>query len=215
MRGVFRQQDKMDSEIQDATFDGSFSYVEMNKNRDTIKTMYSKRHIYTKGYNKQKSEYWEIIKDGKKLSGEEMKKEMKQSRGDMNTKLPFASPYRNNYSFSYLGEEYYNNMAVWKIGYKPNKKGKDMLQGFAYILKNDSNVVQYQFTPVGLPFVLKNFNIVLDYSKTDKYWVPTKFYLQMEIDVKVIFSLAHKFIVMQEYYTNYKFNNGLSDEMFK
>jgi hypothetical protein len=215
LNGVFRQQDKMDNEIQDAIFDGNFSYIEMNKKGDTIKSMYAKRRVYTKGYDRQKSEYLEIVENGKNLSGEEMKKAMKQSRGDMKTKLPFALPYRNFYNFTYLGEEYYNNTAVWKIGYKPKKKGKDLIQGFGYVLKSDSCVVQYQFTPVGLPFVLKNFSIQLDYSKNDKYWVPTRFYLQMEINVKVIFSLAHKFIKMHEYYTNYKFNNGLGDEMFK
>lgn len=215
LQGVFRTQDKMESEIKDAIFDGNFSYIEMNNKGDTIKTIYSKRRVFTKGNDKQKSEYLEIIENGKLLSKEELAKAQKQNRGDMKTKFPFTKQYRNSYTFSYLGEEYYNNMAVWKIGYKPKEKGKDFIQGFAYVLKSDSNVVQYQFTPVGLPFVLKNFNIMLDYSKIDKYWVPTRFFLQMEIDVKVIFSLTHKYITMQETYSNYQFNNNIPDSFFK
>lgn len=214
LQGIFRMQDKMESEIKDAIFDGNFSYLEMNKKGDTIKTIYTKRRIFTKGNEKQKSEYTEMIENGKVLSKEEIKKAQKQSRGDMKTKLPFASPYRNSYTFNYIGDEYYNNMAVWKIGYAPNKKGKDFIQGFAYVLKSDSNIVQYQFTPVGLPFVLKNFNICLDHSKIDKYWVPTKFFLQMEIDVKIIFSLSHKFITMQETYSNFLFNTNIPDSLF-
>ena len=214
LSGIFHQQDKVDSEIKDAIFDGNFSYIEMNNKGDTIKSIYTKRRVYSKGYDKQKSEYSEVIENGKRLSQSEMKKALKQNRGDMKTKLPFASPYRNSYTFNYISEEYYNDMAVWKIGYKPNKKGKDFIQGFAYVLKNDSNIVQYQFKPVGLPFVLKNFNIILDYSKTEKYWVSTKFCLQIEIDVKVIFSLSHKFLRVQESYSNYKFNTGLDDSFF-
>lgn len=215
LAGIYRQQDKMDAEIQDVIFDGSFFYMETNKNGDVIKTINTKRRIYSKGHDKQKSEYLEVIENGKILSEAEKKKVIKQSRGDMKTKLPFISLYRNNYHFQYLGEEYYNDLAVWKIGFKPNQKGKDFVQGFALVEKSDTNVVRYQFTPVGLPFVLKDFNITLDYAKVQSYYVPIQFYFQMEVDVKVIFSLTHKFITMQEIYSNYQFNNGLDDSFFK
>jgi len=213
--GIYRQQDKMDSEIRDAIFDGDYSYREKNDKGNITKSFTTKRTVYTKGYDLQKSVYSEVIENGRVLSETEKNKVLKQSRGEVETKLPFASRYRNLYQFSYLGEENLNDMPIWKIGYEPNKKGKDFIRGFAYVLKSDTNVIQYQFAPVGLPFVLKNFNIILDYTKLDNYWVPREFSLQMELDVKVIFSFSHKFIQMQETYSNYRFNTGLDDNFFK
>ncbi|MBS4015622.1 MAG: hypothetical protein KGZ86_04220 [Candidatus Latescibacteria bacterium] len=214
LAGVFRNEDKTNQEIQDAIFDGEFFYMEKNNKDQVVKTINSKRRIYTKGADFQKSEYSEMWVNGKLLSEEEMRKEMKKSRGDMQTKLPFSKPFRDNYDFSFQGEETWNGKTVWKIGYEPKQKGKDNIQGFAYVLQSDTNIVQYQFVPTGLPFVLKNFNIVLDYSKIDKYWVPVKFQLDMELDVKVLISFTHKFIRMEEQYSNYKFNNGLTDDFF-
>lgn len=205
----------MDSEIKDAIFDGDYSYLEKNDKGNITKTFTTKRTVYSKGYDLQKSVYSEVIENGRVLSETEKNKVLKQSRGDLQTKLPFDMRYRNLYRFVYLGEENFNGIPIWKIGYEPNKKGKDFIQGFAYVLKSDTNVIQYQSTPVGLPFVLKNFNIVLDYTKVGKYWVPEKFFLQMELDVKVIFSFSHKFIQMQEIYSNYRFNTGLDDNFFK
>lgn len=204
----------MDSEIKDATFNGSFFYIEKNGKGQVLKTINSKRRVYTKGYDKQKSEYSEMMVNGKFLTQDQMKKELKKSRGDMQTKLPFANPFRYNYNFSYLGEENWNNKKVWKVGYQPKYKGKDNIQGFALIQMSDTNVVQYQFVPTGLPFVLKHFNIILDYHKTDNYWVPYKFSLDMELDVKDIVSFSHKFIHMEEDYSNYEFNTNLSDNFF-
>ena len=205
----------MDSEIKDAIFDGDYSYLEKNDKGKITKSFTMKRTVYSKGYDLQKSVYSEVTENGKVLSEAEKNKMLKQSRGDMKTKLPFSSQYRAAYQYDYLGEEYFNGTAVWKIGFKPNQKGKNFIQGFAYVQKSDTNIVQYQFTPVGLPFVLKNFNIVLDNAKIQKYWVPTKFSLEMELDVKVIFSLSHKFISMHETYSNYRFNTGLDDIFFK
>lgn len=211
---IFSQQDKMSLEIKDATFDGDFFYMEKNNKGQVVKTINSKRRIYTKGSDFQKSEYSEMWVNGKLLSEEEMRKEMKKSRGDMQTKLPFSKPFRDNYDFSFQGEETWKGKTVWKIGYEPKHKGKDNIKGSAYVLQSDTNIVQYQFVPTGLPFVLKHFNIVLDYTKIEKYWVPRKFTLDMELDVKVLISFTHKFIYMEEQYTNYKFNNGLTDDFF-
>ncbi len=214
LNSVFTKQDKISREINDAIFDGDFFYMEKNNKGEILKTINSRRQIYTKGSYKQKSVYTEMKINGRLLSKEEMQNEIKKSRGDMQTKLPFVQEFRDNYLFSYSGETNWNGQAVWKIDFQPKHKAKDNIKGFAYILQSDTNIVQYQFIPTGLPFVLKNFNIVLDYSKVEKYWVPTKFMLDMELDVKVLISFSHKFIHMQEQYSNFKFNNGLSDDFF-
>ncbi len=214
LKTVFHKQDILGEEIKDAVFDGDFFYIEQNDKSQVLKTINSKRRIYTKGADLHKSVYSEMKINGRRLSEEEMKKELKKSRGDMQTKLPFSLPYRENYVFAYQAEEIWNGQAVWKIRYEPKHKSKDNIKGFAYVLVKDTSIVQYQFVPTGLPFVLKNFNITLDYVKVDKYWVPAKFKLDMELDVKVLISFTHKFIRMEEQYSNYQFNTGLTDEFF-
>ncbi len=215
LSGVFHQQDRMDKEIQDAIFDGNFSFIETNGKGDTTKTITAIRKVYSKGYYKQKGEYVEMTVDSKKLSPAELKKENKKSRSNWKTNLPFSSQFRNDYDFYYIGDENWEGFKVWGIGYTPKNRKQGYIEGFAFISQADSNVAQYQFIPVGLPFILKNFNIILDYSKVQGYWVLTKFSMEMEVNVKIIFSLAHKFIRMQEFYTNYKFNSSLEDSFFE
>lgn len=215
LNGVLRQQNKMEKQIQDAIYDGQFSFVETNDKRETTKSITAVRKIYSKGLDKQKGEYLEMTIDGKKLNQTELAKENKKSQSGWKTNLPFSKEFRNNYDYNYVSEDSWDGFKLWKIGFAPKRKNKGYIQGFAYISQADSNIIQYQFVSVGLPFVLKNFNIILDYSKVQGYWQLTKFSMQMEVDVKIIFPLSHKYIRMQETYSNYKINNNLPDSLFE
>ena len=215
LSGVFREQDRIANINKDAIYEGVFSYIELNDKGDTTKTITSARRIYSKGYDKQKSVYSEMIINGRRLSQSEIERENRKNQSNQKTNLPFNTNFRNDYSFYYIGEDNRNGLKVWQIGFNPNRKGKGFIKGFADVLQADSNIVYINFTPVGLPFVLKDFSIELDYSKMQGFWVPTKFSLQMEVQVKVILSFAHKYIRMQEIYSNYTFNNNLPDSMFR
>lgn len=212
LEGVFRQQDLIEEQIKDAIFLGRFSYVEINAKGDTVKTINSLRRIYSKGSDKQKSEYLEMTIDGKKLTEPEIKKHTKNNQSNENFKSPFYKRFRNDYDFVYRGED--PNAKVWIIGFNPKQKGKGYMKGTAQISQIDFSIKQMQFLPTDLPFVVKNFNITLDYAKFENYSLPSKFTLEMEIQVKVVLNFAHKFIKMQELYSEYQFNNNLPDSIF-
>ncbi len=215
LNGVFTKHDQISKELQDAVYYGQFYYLETNDKGETLKTMTAKRKIYTKGFDKHKSEYLEMTENNRVLSKTEIAKQAKKGRAEQKSYSPFDKDYRTQYNFSFVGEDKYNGLSVWVIGFSPKYKGKGYLQGEAKILKQDSCVVAMSFVPTGLPFVVKNFNITLSYGQFNNYWMPKEFRLSMEVDVKVLVSLAHKYITMREEYSGYTFNNGLLDSFFE
>ncbi|MCX7785348.1 MAG: hypothetical protein N2201_03860 [candidate division WOR-3 bacterium] len=212
LQGVFRQQDLTEEQIGDVIFFGSFSYIEINASGDTTKTINSLRRIYSKGSEKQKSEYLEMVIDGKKLTKMQIEKQTKKNQSAENFKLPFYKKFRNDYDFFYIGED--TNEKVWIIGFRPRYKKAGYLNGSAQISQFDTTISQIQFQPMDLPSVVKHFNCTLNYSKYQNYSLPSKFSLEMEIRVKVILNLAHKFIKMQEIYSEYQFHQSLPDSLF-
>lgn len=210
--GIFQQQDIIDEQISDAIFLGKFSYVETNAAGDTLKTINSLRRIYSKSTTKQKSEYLEMVIDGKKLSKPQIDKQTKRNQSNQNFKLPFYKKFRNEYDFFYVSED--QEAKIWVIGFNPKNKKEGYLKGTAEISQADFSIQRLHFLPTDLPAVVKKINITLDYAKYGNYSLPSIFNLEMEINVKVIFNLAHKFIKMQEVYWDYQFNNNLPDSIF-
>lgn len=211
---TFQKQDEMSRLIKDAAFQGDFSYVETDSKGDTTKTINAKRYIYYKENNIQKTEYLSMSIDGRALSPEEIKKQTRDNQHDYATRLPFDKRYRGHYQFGYIQDTVINNLEVWQIKFTPTKKRKNDIEGFAYISKIDTNIVRYQFQPIGLPFVVKGIKIFLDFAQQQNFYLPEKFSLKMELDVKIIFSFYHKYIAMQELYSNYQLNIIQTDSLF-
>ncbi|MEO0071884.1 MAG: hypothetical protein ABIK10_00385 [candidate division WOR-3 bacterium] len=215
LNGVFTKYDRIARELQDAICYGDFYYLETDDKGETLKIITAKRKIYSKGFHRLKSEYLEMTENNKLLSKQEIARRLRSSRGEDRSYLPFEKEFRNQYNFYLLGDETYNGLSVWVIGFNPKRKGRGYIQGQAKISKKDSSIIALSFVPTGLPFVIKDFKITLDYGWFGNYWMPQKFLLKMELDVKVLVSLVHKHITVHEEYYGYTFNNGLLDSFFE
>jgi hypothetical protein len=215
INGILKKQDLIYQEIKDAIYLGEFLYVETDEKSDTLKTIVAKRKIYSKGYDKQKSECLEMIIEGQSVNNKDIEKQVRKNWYEEKTCFPFDKKYVNQYDFSFVKEESIKGTKVWVVSFMPKSKGKGYIQGQAKISQIDFGVVELSFVPINLPFILKDFKITLDYEKFNNYWLPKQFLLTAQVDIKILVSLVRKFIVIMEVYSDYKFNNGLDDSFFK
>ncbi|MDW7987463.1 MAG: hypothetical protein RMJ65_01945 [candidate division WOR-3 bacterium] len=205
LNSVFVKHDNMEKSIKNVEYLGHFKYWEFTPDFDTTKTIYTLRKIYAQSYDQQHYEYLEAKINGRFLSKEEISKEFKAQPEKTYTFWPFSSRYRNDYEFSYLGEDSFYSSKVSIIGFKPKKRTRHYIEGQAKILLKDSSVVEINFRPAVLPFLIKNFDAQLSYFKINNFWVPKKFYSSMRIELKFLLKLTEKFIKMEEEYSDYKF----------
>lgn len=217
--GIFQQQEIMSEEISDAIFETKYTYLETRANGKIEKKMTALRKVYMKEFEKQKNEFLEMTLNNRKLNPSEMEKNInewrKQEKMIKNTKMPFDSRFRKYYNY-YLSKDDGSYVSdAWKVEFKPKRKRAGCVQGFAYVSKQDTNIVQLHFIPVRLPFVLRNFQIIIDYSQQNGFWLPDKFSMETDVIVKIIITLYHRHISIQEEYSNYRFNNGLNDDFFE
>ena len=216
--GIFRQQEKMEREIADVIFDAKYYYLETDTRGEVKKSNITLRRVYMKGFEKQKHEFLAMRVNNRELSPEEMAQSQSEWRRQetmiKKTKMPFLPRLRKDYEYFMAGEDTSKNLKVWKIGFRPKRRREGYVRGFACVSEQDSNVVRLQFVPVRLPFVLKNFQIIIDYARQDGYWLPAKFSMETDVQVKIILTFYQRHISIKEEYSNYRFNNGLNDDFF-
>jgi hypothetical protein len=216
---IFLKQEMMVKEISDAIFETKYHYLETRANGKIEKSISALRKVYMKEFEKQKHEFLEMTLNNRKLNPAEMEKNInewrKQEKMIKNTKMPFDLRFRKYYNY-YLSKADSSYMSdVWKIEFKPKRKRAGYVQGFVYISKQDTNIVQLHFIPIRLPFVLRNFQIIINYSNQNSFWLPGNFSMETDVIVKIIITLYHRHISIKEEYSNYQFNNGLNDDFFE
>jgi hypothetical protein len=211
--GIFQKQEKMNREISDVTFDVYYTYLETKDNNKIEKSIKAWRRVFMQEFENQQHKFLAMIENNRRLNPAEMEKNIREWRKYekmiKNTKLPFNPKFSAYYNYYLSDSINYDTGKVWKIGFKPKRQKAGLVQGFAYILKQDTNVIQLNFVPVKLPAILRNFKIQIDYSKQNSLWLPNKFSLEMEVIIKIIATLYKRNIYIQEEYYNYQFNQGI------
>jgi hypothetical protein len=212
------RQKEIKKEVSDITYMAKTVYREIDKDGSAKKEVLVDKKIYMRNDDRRHEEYISMIIDGKKLSDDELKKESKEwqknnSRGK-DTKSPLDEKFRNDYVFKLLGGSFFDRQPVWVIEFKAKKKEENYIDGKAYILKDKFDIAKVDFTPAKIPSVIKNIKLSLIYSNIQGYWLPTKFQMAMKVDVKVVFSMYHKDIKVEDTYYQHKLNTGLDDSLF-
>lgn len=216
-KAELRQQAILDN-IQDATFIGKATYRELDKDGSIKKDVIIQRRIYMKQYGKRYEEYISMIVDGKTLSKEEIEKEQKEwqkKSKPQETKIPLSREARGEYEYKLLGSDIFNGMPVWVVQFTSKKKEDGYINGKGYILKDKYDVVYANFIPAKMPSVIKNVDMSLRYSEVQGYWLPSKFEMNMEVDVKFLVSMYYRKIKIDDMYSQYKLNTGLQDSLFE
>ncbi|MBD3183003.1 outer membrane lipoprotein-sorting protein [Candidatus Poribacteria bacterium] len=209
------QQRKINQEIKDAVFDAKFVYKEFGKKDEIKKDVIGYRHIYKKQDGRQFEEYLRLIVNGKELTGEEFDAEVEEwkdnSRSD-DIIMPLSPEGEGAYEFSLLGSEVVKDIPVWVVEFKSKEKKEDYINGKGYISKDTYDIIKAEFEPSKKSRVVKNIDLSMDYKHTQGYWMPAKFKMDLTIKISFIFYLNIK---IEDEYSNYKFNTGIVDSVFK
>ncbi len=215
-RAEMRQQSILDN-IQDATFLGKATYRELDKDGSVKKDVIIQRRIYMKQYGKRYEEYISMVVDGKTLSKEEIEKEQKEWRKKSKSeeaKMPLSKEAKGDYEYKLLGSDIVNGMPVWVVQFTSKKKEDGYINGTGYILKDKYDIVYAKFFPAKMPSVIKSMNMSLTYSEVQGYWLPHRFEMDMEINVKFLVSMYYRKVRIEDIYSQYKLNTGLQDSLF-
>ncbi len=113
-----------------------------------------------------------------------------------------------------MGSDVLNGTPVWLVDFTSKKKEDNYINGRARILKDKYEVARVDFTPAKISSVLENMAMSLIYSEIQGYWLPAKFKMDMDVDVKFVLSIYRRHVKIEDTYTQYKLNSGLQDSLF-
>ena len=64
------------------------------------------------------------------------------------------------------------------------------------------------------PRVLEEFAMNIRFAPVDGYWLPSVFNMDMHVRVSFLFTLTDRTLSIEDRYSEYRLNVGLSDEIF-
>jgi hypothetical protein len=216
-KAEMRQQAIKDN-IRDATFMGKAVYKELDKDGSIKKDVIINRRVYTKQDGKRYEEYISMLVNGKQLTKEEVekeKKELQKKNGSGEMKMPLSKEAKNDYEYKLIGSSIFNGLPVWIIEFTSKKKEDGYINGKGYILKDKYDIIHAEFAPAKVSSVVRDLNMSLSYCEVQGYWLPSKFEMDLKVNVKFVLSMYYKQIKVEDVYTQYKLNSGLQDSFFE
>ncbi|MEO0108423.1 MAG: hypothetical protein ABIK62_04545 [candidate division WOR-3 bacterium] len=200
----------MAEEIHDATVTAYYHYRESDESGRITKVVTGERNVTISQFHEQRHQFRWLEVNGRRLNDAELRRELIpwriQELAIRETKLPFTPAHRSAYRFFAAGRDTWHGTTCWRIGFAPTRRGLGYLRGDALINPADSNVIRLCFTPASRPPLVSDLRLRLDYGAIRGYWLPTSFVMQLEVTLKLVHTLVHRHIWIQEDYSDYSFN---------
>jgi len=188
-------------------------YRERKKSGELKKEVLTSRRIYTEGEDKRYDEYLSMSINGKKLSREEMEKEIEDDEDDKNEmKMPLTPEGEGGYDFYLAGNTQFSGEDVWIVGFRAKKEEDGYVNGKAYITKSSYDIIYAEASLAKIPRLVRDLKISVTSMPVGNYWMPEKF----EVDLKIKLSfLYYKRITIEETYSEYELNCDTDDSIFE
>lgn len=189
---------------------------EVKEEKKFLKKYYYRGNLF-------KQEFLEFYLDGEKQDAKELAEQVKVARerkkkgrsrdGSINCLKPFYPEQRVDYLFSMPGVEKKNGYECYHIIAVCRVEDDQLLEGDYWFETENQNLVYAKFRPAKMPSKIKNLDMEMEYGPTDDgAWLPKRFYLKG--NGKVLIFIKFRFEV-EEFFTDHKFNTGLTDEFFQ
>jgi len=180
----------------------------------TAKTLaIEEKTIYRKFPDKRMEKYNTVTEEGKVLTPEEVAEYQKNQRGQtsMQGGSFFDPKVRANYTYELMSPDTVKGLPSYVLRIKPKKKSKDLIDGKAWLHRDNFEVVKLEFRPAKNPKFVKELNMIINFSEVQpEFWLPT----ELKIDVRAGFLLIKKHFHMHEIRRDYQINIGLPDSIF-
>jgi len=215
---VFVRAAERTAAIRDATYIGAYLYREFDSEGNQLREETCRRRVYTKGYGNQHLEFLDVRVNGKELAGRARSVQIAllKQKGLVQDEaaMPFRLETMDSYNYELLGSDTLGGREVWVVGFDPLHRSMKTVTGQALVDKATFDILQLRFKPAWLPWVCVGTCMTLYLRELDGYTYPYFFEMDMTIRVKVLITLAHRRLRVEDRFTDYQFNTGLPDSLF-
>ena len=222
VREIQRAEEARESALRDMVYTANTRVIEWEDvSRRTVKSeTLSVRTVYVREPDEIRNEYLSMTVDGRKLSKKEMERELAKQqrggRGDGNGEFqsPFSAEASALYDFELRGPDRFEGQAVWAVEFTPKEPGENLYNGTALVSREDFQPVYVEITPAELPRVLEEFAMSIRFASVDGFQLPAVFSMDMRVRVSLLITLADRTLSIEDRYSDYSLNAGLSDDIF-
>jgi hypothetical protein len=205
------------AEMPDMVYLARSVYRELNKEGETVEEIIALRRIHTQDSDQEQERYIAMTKNGRDLDEQEMKAEIRrwQQMGKRrgSTKMPFDPAWEDAYNFTLAGTDTLDERNVWRIVFEAKKDAEDYVDGTAYVRQDNFHILRLEATSSKLPSVIKKMDRVYIYTNVDGYVLPAVFEMELHVKVKFIMTFADKHIVIEDHYSDYRFDTDEGDSL--
>jgi len=218
LAAVFARGAARDALITDACYRGDYRYREEDAAGRLLREETCERVVYVKG-ERQRVDFVSVTVNGRELEGRARdrqiaaleKKGLVVSRANM----PFVPEARDAYDYELLGTDSCSGLAAWVVGFTPRRRSQEMVVGRALVDRETGDVVRMEFRPARLPWVCGETRMVLESAEMAGFWYPVRFEMEMKVRVRILVTLMSRTIRAEDRFSDYRFNTGLPDSVFK
>ncbi len=205
---IFLRQAEIGQQLKAVNYQVNFTYAELDLLKNQFQTINCQRRVIMSSYDNQQDVWLGASVNGREVTGKEFKRLQRdlQKKGLLarKSRLPFLIATRDEYDYEVIGKEELNGETVWVVKFSPKTIDSRYLRGKGYVLAKSYDVVRIEFQPALLPFVVRRTLMMLEYGPIKGFWLPSRFWLEMEIGLKVIKDLFHLQIKVEDIYTDYR-----------
>lgn len=217
---VFRRRTEMAARIQDLGYFADYRYVEEDLRAGSRSEVACTRRVWMMGFGRQRHDFETVTLNGRPLAGAEMDREVRDLRRKglvtRESRMPFFVETRREFTYSLSGVRQWQGRDAWVVSFEPRVRNERTVRGRAIVLEETGDIVRMEFTPARMPFVVDSIALVLDYAPHDDLWLPASFRLDLMLRLTVFRrTLLDRHISIDDRYSDYKFNNGLTERFFE
>jgi hypothetical protein len=211
---IFLRQAVVEEKLAGVSYQADFTYLESDLRGKSSHKIWCRRRVIMSNYEEQQDICISGSVDGRPAEGQELRQLcwnlQKTGLIARRSRLPFFIAARNEYEYDILGVEEVNGESAWVIRFLPKRSDSQHLRGRGYVRVKGYDVVRLEFVPAQLPFVVEKARMVLDYSPVDGFYLPCRFWLEMDLRLKVFKELLHRRIEVEDVYYDYslRLNRG-------
>lgn len=217
---IFQRQEAVAGQVHDFGYSADYRYVEEDLRGGRRSEVACTRRVHMMGFEHQRHDFLSVAVNGRRLYGKEMQREIRdlKSKGLVarKSRMPFLPETRDEFTYQVLGSESWQGREAWSVGFEPKARNDRTVRGKALVLKQSGDIVRLDFAPARLPFVVDSMGLRLDYEPHGELWLPSRFRLDLSLRLAVFRrTLLDRHISIDDIYTDYKFNNGLTERFFE
>jgi hypothetical protein len=207
---VFARLAEQAAAIRSASYLADYRYQEKDGSGRLLRDDRCRRRDTRDRWDKTRTEYLSMSCFGQEVTGRRRDAQQRwlrfQSEVQQRSRMPFLFETRDEYRYSDSGTRTWRGREVVVVGFEPRRRDSRYVRGRAFTNPASGDIVRVEFVPLGLPWVVREVSMALDYAPQGGFALPLRFEMDIMVKVKVLVTLAERRIHIEDTYSDYRFN---------